>query len=835
VTASAGLLLDRYISLPLLLTLPIAVVALAAWPLVRRRHAALPLTCLGLAVLALAAARHHQYRDTYRADDIGARAAGEPRPAHVRGVLEEEPLVLRHAAGDALRLIPDREPDPSDAESGAVRPGEELRSLPGSDASLALLGVTDMRAGDDWLPVSGRARLIVAGRLEDVHVGDEVDVIGLLSAPPGPANPGEFDQAAHFRDQRVRAQLVVHKTRDGVVRLTEGWPRSLKGWLAVAKGWGQRALRESLPEEQAGLAQALLLGRGSDLTTEDWDRYVRAGVVHVLVVSGLHVAFLGWVLWLVLRLLGVRRRHGAWVVAGILLGYALLTGAGTPVLRAALTTGAFCGGIILRRPVQRANVLALVWLLIALLEPTDLFSLGCQLTFLAVILLTWGPGRWLRREADALERLAEKSRPAWQRGARWLGRIVMKSYAITCMVWLAQAPLLAAGVHVITPEAPLLGPPVMLLAGVGLVSGFLLLLANAVCWPLVPVFAVPTSWSLSACDWLVSQSLRLPGASWYVGDIPQWWLWVFCVGLVSFLLLPPLQRRWGWALVAGAGWLCLGLLAGMVRPPSNEMRCTFLAVGHGGCTVLETPDGRVLLYDAGALAGPDVTRRQIAPYLWSRGIRRIDEVFLSHADKDHFNGVPALLDRFAVGQLTYTPSFREKPTAAVHVTLDALQARGVPVRSVTAGDWLTAGDVQIEVLHPPEVGPDGNENTRSLVLLVRHAGHSILLTGDLEGAGLNRVLALPAAHVDVLMAPHHGSRIANTPALAAWARPRVVVACQGPPQWPSHNPEPYTAAGAQFLGTWPHGAVTVRSHRTGLVVETFTTGQRIAVRPEGPH
>jgi competence protein ComEC len=65
------------------------------------------------------------------------------------------------------------------------------------------------------------------------------------------------------------------------------------------------------------------------------------------------------------------------------------------------------------------------------------------------------------------------------------------------------------------------------------------------------------------------------------------------------------------------------------------MRCTFLAVGHGGCTVIETPDGRTLLYDAGAITGPDVTRRIIAPYLWSRGIRRIDEVFLSQSCRNY--------------------------------------------------------------------------------------------------------------------------------------------------------------------------------------------------------
>src|SRR5262249_1148413 len=178
-----------------------------------------------------------------------------------------------------------------------------------------------------------------------------------------------------------------------------------------------------------------------------------------------------------------------------------------------------------------------------------------------------------------------------------------------------------------------------------------------------------------------------------------------------------------------------------------------LAVGHGGCTVLETPDGRVLLYDAGALSGPDVTRRLIAPYLWSRGIRRVDEVFLSHADNDHFNGLKDLLERFKVGQVSWTPTFREKPTAAVREIVSALKKHDIPVRIVKAGTRLTAGEVELEVLHPPEQGPEGNENARSLVVLLRHAGYTILLTGDLEGPGLDLVLGMPPKRVDILTSP----------------------------------------------------------------------------------
>jgi competence protein ComEC len=117
-----------------------------------------------------------------------------------------------------------------------------------------------------------------------------------------------------------------------------------------------------------------------------------------------------------------------------------------------------------------------------------------------------------------------------------------------------------------------------------------------------------------------------------------------------------------------------------------------------------------------------------------------------------------------------------------------------------------------------------------MVLLIEHAGHRLLLTGDLESPGLEHVLDLPPLPVDVLMAPHHGSRVSNRPELAEWARPKVVVSCEGPPRGRNRPEEPYTAMGAVFLGTWPHGAVTLHSQESGLLVETLATGQRFVVR-----
>ena len=808
--ATAGVVADRYASIPLRVSLLAAAVSLAAWLILRwNKPAGLPLLYLAAAVAALGAAYHHGWRDHYPADDIGSLATPEPRPVVLQAVVGEEPIVNRQVHNDPLR------------------------SMERPDAMVAVLEVSRVRQGLDWRPASGRARLTVQGLLPGLHVGDEVEVTGRLAAPQGPANPGEFDYASFLRDQRIRAVVEVRKTAEGVCRLSQGWPRSFFGWLGALRAWGQATLQGALPEQSSGVAMALLLGEGSTMTHADWEKYQRTGVIHVLAISGQHLVVLAAFLWGVLRALRIRRRRGALGVALFLLGYSLLTGGRPPVMRSAVMVCAYCGGMLLGRPAIAANAFALGWLVVALLNPTDLFNTGCQLSFLAVAVLYWAAGSWLRAPTDPLDRLIDESRPRWQRLVRHLARQVALSYLVTLMVWLAVAPLVAARYHNVSPVALLIGPPVVVLTSVALLAGFLLLLAAVVCPPLVPVPAAVTHWSLAGCELLVDTADSWPPGHWYVSDLSEWWLWVFYVGLLAFLMLGSLRPRVRWGLSAGLAWLCVGLAAGWGRPGSDELRCTFLAVGHGGCTVLETPDGRVLLYDAGALNGPELTRRQIAPFLWSRGVRRIDEVFLSHADLDHFNGLPALLERFAVGQVSCTPTFADKAAPGVPHTLAAIRRGGVPIRIVKAGDRLAAGPVTLEILHPPPVGPPGKENHRSLVLLIRHAGHALLLTGDLEGPGLEQVLTLPLDRVDVLMAPHHGSRagdareVANRTELAVRTNPAVIVSCQGLPRGSPNKPDPYAPSGARFLATWPHGAVTVRSRPDRLTVETFQTGQQL--------
>lgn len=363
--AALGLVVDRYGSVPLGADLLTAVGGLVAWAVARRRRPERAVVWLWLAAGGLAAAHHQTHRTAFAADDIATFATARPTPARVRGTLDEEPS----------RFRPPR-PDP-------------LLGRPEAQTASTILALTAVETRDGWRPASGRARLSVEGKLDGLHLGDSVEVVALLSLPNGPSNPGEIDHEAMLRDRRITTVLRASGSAVPVTRLEEGWRGSFFGRVAALRGWGGRALADAIDPDEAGLAAALLLGDGTALDRAEWDRYIRTGVVHVLAISGQHLVVLAVFAWLVLRVVGVRRRNGAWAVALLLIGYAILTGGRPSAVRAAVMVAVLCGGLVLRRPVRKANAFALAWLVVLGLNPTDPFTAGCQLSFLSVFVKEW--------------------------------------------------------------------------------------------------------------------------------------------------------------------------------------------------------------------------------------------------------------------------------------------------------------------------------------------------------------------------------------------------------------------------------------------------------------
>jgi competence protein ComEC len=290
------------------------------------------------------------------------------------------------------------------------------------------------------------------------------------------------------------------------------------------------------------------------------------------------------------------------------------------------------------------------------------------------------------------------------------------------------------------------------------------------------------------------------------------------LALAAWAIVPPTRRPPPRRAAAALTLWCLVGLVVIGRPPARgqQVDCTFLALGHGGCFVAQWPDGSTLMYDAGSMVGPRSASRTIAEFLWSRGIRRIDDLLLSHADVDHYNAIPALLERFAVGRIYAPPQLaascaEASADAAPRLLATAIDRSGTPWANLEAGDAvsLAGGQAALRVLHP-SAGADGaSDNALSLVVELEIWGRRLLLTGDLESAGLDRVVASPIGQCDVVLAPHHGSMRSAPVAMAAWSRPRWVVISGKALEEHQATRGAYAAAGARVLHTSEQGAVMV--------------------------
>jgi competence protein ComEC len=762
----------------------------AAWLLAqgRRKGNAAGLTAILLwSASGLLAASWHRVCLAWPGDAIGHFAGADRILVRIKGTVEEDVALSRP-------LHPELCSPPAAAPRSAF-----------------LVRVAELQLAHGWIRVDGLVRVWAEGELSQLRIGEGVQIVGALSAFTPPANPGDEDFPSRWIGRGIQASLHV-KSLDAIGPAPEHSRMSLGAMMSSARAAIGELFRSRLTHRQAGIGHALICGEQSALAPDQFEGYLQTGVYHVLAVSGQHLVILGAFVGFCLRFAGGSIRSRAVWLAIFVLAYMLLTGARPPVVRAAAMVCAWCLGLWLLRPAQPLNLLAFAWIIVAIWNPGDLANTGCQLSFIAVLVLIEVVAplyQRARRQSTPLDRLEERLRPASLRLLHWLGTQVRWGFIIALIVWLATAPLIAQRFHLFSPVAVLLTPFLAVTVTIALLSGMLLVLCGGI--PLVS--ALPASWmglALDASDMLVTAGRALPGGFVYCPDLPDWWVAIFYFTMIAVVITPGWRVRWKLWLTAAGLWFLWGL--GLAQPIApGGLRMTVLSIGHGTAIVLETPDGRCLLYDAGSLSGPEVAQRQVSAYLWSRGRTKIDEVILSHADLDHFNGLIELADRFRIGAVRLTPTFADKPDRGTQATIRYLEKTGIPMRRIHQGEVLRAGEVVIEALHPP-AGPapalSGPENIRSLVLRIAYQGRSILLTGDLEQAGLEMVTSQPIEPVDVLVAPHHGSRISNTGRFAAWCRPGLAISSETFPRGP--KPDPYSPLGATYWRTWVHGAVTVQ-------------------------
>lgn len=699
------------------------------------------------------------------------------------------------------------------APTGAAAPGAWR-----GDSAWFPVRVRSMEAASGPAPASGVLRAFGGAELLGVvRPGDRVRMTGVYGLPDGPTNPGEPDWS-RLGNERGRAGVM--SVGDGAMVVVEG----RAGGLAGAWAWLVRA-RETLraramaglglhePDETGarGVLGALVLGERDPSFEGVYRVFQRAGVAHVLAVSGFHLVMLCGLAAAAVRVTGERGRLETLAVVLVVLTLLVFVPARSPIVRAGVLALALLLGDALGRRWDRLAVLGWAGLGLLAWRPSEAMSLGYLLSVGVTGLLIAMSEQERKRRWWLIER--NRGRTAGVIG--WAGaggRWVWAALKLNAACWAVSAPVIIASTGVFSLLAPVATVVIVPLAGVVLVLGWAQAILGVLLGDAAGATLGPVEASARLAGTVAGWFDAAPGASVVVAGVG--WVWAaLATGAVLGLVFWRSRRAVfvGLVAVAAAYAGSLSLVAGRVQ----GIRVDMFDVGDG-TSVLIRAGGDAVLWDCGSLqremGGP------VADAVRALGVSRVRTAIITHPNLDHFNGLPVAAERLGIRRVLVPPEMFDAgadayaPWREVRAELERL---GVEIGLITAGDGWGFGDGRVEVLWPPRersarlMGNDGSVVAR-FVSSPDSGGVVVLMTGDIQRAGIAGLEAAGAdLRADVIEVPHHGSADPAAMALVANSGAWMALQSTGPSRL---NDARWDAAraGRRWLTTAGDGAVFVQ-------------------------
>ncbi|MBS1820686.1 MAG: DNA internalization-related competence protein ComEC/Rec2 [Acidobacteria bacterium] len=736
------------------------------------------------------------------------------------------------------------------------------------------------------VPMKGGVRTTIVAHdnpLPSLHCGDVVEMPLRIKEPQRYRDPGAWQYADYLLTQGIGAHATARAAKVRVaasdhaelqcrVFATQSWASSRI--LAYVRSKNNRRLPPllALTEQDAGMLNAMLFGDRARLNHALRLGFERTGSFHLFVVSGMHVALLaGIILWM-LRGLRIREWLATAITLPLMTAYALLTGFGAPVQRALFMTTVFLIARLLSRERSVLNALGAAALAELVWAPASLFEASFQMTFLAifaiagiaiplgehsfmpwaratrrlhelwqdpvlppkiaqlrVMLRLWGEelsgvfGKWTHNLPALFLRAV-----LWIAELALIGLVAEMVMALPVALYFHRATIFALPANMLTiPIIGLLAPLAVIAFTASLISPWLAMLpAAATAMLLHGIGRI-----IARVSHVQAADLRVPGPALWAAMLAIA-AWAFCIWAV--------RRSKRWASIALLA-LPLGTLAALWPQPANvrqgKLEITAIDVGQGDSLLVVSPEGRAMLVDAGGPVGGlneaaatannfDIGEEVVSPYLWSRNIRRLDVLVLSHAHSDHMGGMAAVMRNFRPRELWVST---DPGSDAYRVLIAQAAELGVKVRHLRAGDSSQWAGTQIKVLapEPSYVNSAQPSNNDSLVLRIEYGIASVLLEGDAEAQSEQTILARGLAPVTLLKIGHHGSRSSTTPAFFAALAPKDAIVSVGKGNTFGHPREEViqrvASGGTRLFRTDEFGLTTFLLDRDGAIHEVLGT------------
>jgi len=701
-------------------------------------------------------------------------------------------------------------------------------------------------------PTAGLVLMSLKGSWpRQVLPGDTVSVRAFFKKPGTSNTPGTFNYPLHLARKNILVTAIIASPlfiqpidaaeifRDSSFLFHVERLRIQVAYL----------LNDILPPDGAGLYRALLIGDKSGISAIVLESFKGSGVMHILAISGMHMALLGLILfqaiyWLLRRsqrlILSVNvRKLSLFICLVPLLGYSLLAGAAPPVMRSFIMAVFVITALTVNRLKSPITVLAGAGFFVLVSDPLALESPSFQLSFAAVAsIILFSPiiFSWLQtgghEESGSIQTIPQKL-------FRWIWAVV----SVTIGATLGTFPLLLHHFNrfsLVTIPANLIIEPLICLWALPL--GFLALPFLLIGSPVAGILLKTGLVGLSLAVKTASFFAALPSSTLWLPDPPIWLIATYYLTLILISLSIRTARYTRSTMIAAI--VCLLLFLSPLTPVNRmlrqEDRVTFIDIGHGSASLVEFAGGRTILIDGGGKSAPGFNKgeRIIAPFLWHRGIARLDDIIITHADADHYNGIPPLFSRFKP-QRIWIPSLDIPKPGFKELCRQANKA-GISLQVPNRKDIISEGGSQLVILSPTRSGRPKQDNTlfeddNGLIIRLNTRTFSVLFPGDItKKKEQELVLAKEPLKVDILLSPHHGSSTSNSAEFLSAAQPDYMVVSTGETT-PILFPSPETVKRAEknrtkVLTTATDGSITVSGTSNGYTI----TGYRVAGVYEKP-
>ena len=658
--------------------------------------------------------------------------------------------------------------------------------------------------------------------------GSLVFVSGKLEEIESPRNPGEFDSKQYYACQHI--YYVMKKGK--IKKQSQNY--SAYGQFLINMRQRFAEILEKTCGAEAGAFEAIVLGDKSNLDPELKMRYQMAGIIHILAISGLHISLLGMGLYNMLKKAGFGIWPAGLLALIIMLQYGMMTGGGVSTMRAVcmflLSVGAKIAGRIYDMPTG----MAVAAILILVENPAYLLDGGFWLSFGSVI----GIGCVWPVIQEALGNLEKEDNA---------GKKILWSFLASGVVQFTTLPIVLWFYGEVSVMGIFLNLLVLPTVGVVLGSGTADALLGLISIKGAFVVAIPGRTILKIYEVLVIIIGKLPFCTW-VGGKPEMWqivdyylilsgaVWIYRISEKKYkenktAVMKKRKEIWKFRCLC-AGMVCLGILL-IGYKPKEDFRIACLDVGQGDGIVIEMENQWNILIDGGSTNKSSLGQYQLIPYLKSRGISRLDGIYISHTDEDHISGVREILDYISKGltiirvENLILPDWDEVQDNKNFQELTELaKAAGTRVIYVNAGDRVRYGETTLKVLWP-EAGATGKEvNEDAMVIEMTNGAFKGVFTGDIGKDTEDKLLQKGVLEdVDFLKVAHHGSKYSTGEEFLDAVKPELsVISCSATNTYGHPSPDTLKRlenSGSKVLITKDVGAVTIYRKREHTFVKSY--------------